>query len=401
MRNRTFRRPRPAPIGHNGVETFETAAELPDGLNKMQWFPLDIQALRKVLFDLPLDQRGFYISALVAMYEHMEPLPADDNIARMRLGMDIRAYRRHRDAFVRAGHLTQKPSGRISNNRFEAEVAAYVSEYRNRQKGWEKRVENTKGCTVTTEEIVDRSSIDRGDLREIYPLANGQLNGHLSEKPNEINGGGVSIQSEVSLTSCYNNNNSNSISKRNGTKVPYAEVGFATPAVPSGQPEMLPGMVQDRPPDPPLTSSADASQPPPPRPPKIHPMTQHVVGAIEAYNFMASHSGLSKVIIRLNPNREGMLKARLGEVGGIEGWQRVIDKIAASNFLLGQNKTGWRVTFDWLIKPQNFAKVAGGNYDNRSAAVRPQPQIIAESTLEAELALAREQDFGGSSRWRN
>jgi hypothetical protein len=47
----------------------------------------------------------------------------------------------------------------------------------------------------------------------------------------------------------------------------------------------------------------------------------------------------------------------------IEDWITVIEKIAASDFLAGKNKTGWKATFDWLLKDDNFQRVLEGQYD--------------------------------------
>ena len=42
-----------------------------------------------------------------------------------------------------------------------------------------------------------------------------------------------------------------------------------------------------------------------------------------------------------------------------------IDKIRVSDFLLG-NRSDFKVTYDWFIKPNNFPKVLDGNYNNNS-----------------------------------
>lgn len=44
----------------------------------------------------------------------------------------------------------------------------------------------------------------------------------------------------------------------------------------------------------------------------------------------------------------------------------VFRKMEESKFLRGDNKNGWKATFDWLFaNPKNWVKVAEGNYDNR------------------------------------
>lgn len=72
--------------------------------------------------------------------------------------------------------------------------------------------------------------------------------------------------------------------------------------------------------------------------------------------------GLTKLRgITPNTTRYIQLNARLKTMG----WQSVIQAIRNidnSSFLKGQNKTGWVITFDWFIKPNNFIKVLEGNY---------------------------------------
>lgn len=62
--------------------------------------------------------------------------------------------------------------------------------------------------------------------------------------------------------------------------------------------------------------------------------------------------------------REKLLKSRLKEYGE-ESVFKAIDNIGNSSFLKGQNDTGWTITFDWFVKPNNFIKVLEGNYLNK------------------------------------
>ncbi|MHC6178631.1 hypothetical protein ACYUJ6_02055 [Clostridium sp. JNZ X4-2] len=72
--------------------------------------------------------------------------------------------------------------------------------------------------------------------------------------------------------------------------------------------------------------------------------------------------GLSKVVtINNNTNRYKMLKARIKEYS-INKIFQAIENINNSSFLKGQNENGWTITFDWLIKPNNFIKVLENNY---------------------------------------
>lgn len=79
--------------------------------------------------------------------------------------------------------------------------------------------------------------------------------------------------------------------------------------------------------------------------------------------------GLQKLLaINPNTNRSKLLNARMNEYG-LENIMQAIENINNSSFLKGQNKKGWTITFDWLIKPNNFIKVLEGNYnDNKGGA---------------------------------
>lgn len=41
------------------------------------------------------------------------------------------------------------------------------------------------------------------------------------------------------------------------------------------------------------------------------------------------------------------------------------EKAESSSFLKGKNKRNWTAPFDWLIKPENIAKVLNGNFDDK------------------------------------
>lgn len=65
----------------------------------------------------------------------------------------------------------------------------------------------------------------------------------------------------------------------------------------------------------------------------------------------------------LNERRMSNIRARIREYGK-EAFVEMVRKAAKSDFLKGGGRTGFRATFDWLIKPGNFQKVIEGNYDN-------------------------------------
>lgn len=73
---------------------------------------------------------------------------------------------------------------------------------------------------------------------------------------------------------------------------------------------------------------------------------------------------LQKLIsIKTGTTRYKLLKSRANEYG-IDSIFQTIENVSKSNFLKGQNDRGWIITFDWLIKPNNFIKVLEGNYTN-------------------------------------
>ena len=90
---------------------------------------------------------------------------------------------------------------------------------------------------------------------------------------------------------------------------------------------------------------------------------EEIKQAIEEWNTL----GLSQISHITGTSKRGqMLKARIREYG-LDQVLSTIRKINESTFLKGQNKTGWMITIDWLVKPNNFIKVLEGNYSNRQS----------------------------------
>lgn len=80
---------------------------------------------------------------------------------------------------------------------------------------------------------------------------------------------------------------------------------------------------------------------------------------------------LPKVQI-LNDFRKRHLKSRWIESEqhqSVDFWEQYFLRVSHSDFLMGKintfNRTPFLATFDWLIRPMNFAKVIDGNYGNR------------------------------------
>ena len=68
---------------------------------------------------------------------------------------------------------------------------------------------------------------------------------------------------------------------------------------------------------------------------------------------------------RMTSKREQAVKARICQ-NHMDDILEAIENIRHSSFLQGQNKEGWMITFDWFLKPGNFAKVFEGNYLDKS-----------------------------------
>lgn len=87
----------------------------------------------------------------------------------------------------------------------------------------------------------------------------------------------------------------------------------------------------------------------------------------------------------LNDNRRQKIKCRLDEWSKDSGeWmakaQELLERVIASDFLRGNNNTGWAATFDWLFEnSKNWVKVIEGNYDNNRGAKGSQRQQRTQS----------------------
>ena len=88
--------------------------------------------------------------------------------------------------------------------------------------------------------------------------------------------------------------------------------------------------------------------------------------AVKLWNEAAKANGWP-MVQRMNPNRSKQIKARLRDVGGIDGWRDALAKAADSDFLCGRTANPWPgFGFDWIVKPANFTKLMEGNYGNRN-----------------------------------
>lgn len=89
-----------------------------------------------------------------------------------------------------------------------------------------------------------------------------------------------------------------------------------------------------------------------------------IENVIEYYNTLS----FSKVVTKTE-QRKKYLTARLAE----NGYEKVISVFKSANesdFLKGSNDRSWKADFDWIINPNNFAKILEGKYVNRKEELK-------------------------------
>lgn len=95
-------------------------------------------------------------------------------------------------------------------------------------------------------------------------------------------------------------------------------------------------------------------------------------------------------ITNIENKRRQMAAARIAEYGK-EKFIEAIQRAVQSDFLRGQNQRGFTLTFDWLIRPNNFPKVLEGNYDNSTTRTQT---TIDNGTGKTKQRNAKFADFG-------
>lgn len=89
--------------------------------------------------------------------------------------------------------------------------------------------------------------------------------------------------------------------------------------------------------------------------------TEVMQEVVKAWNELETLGIKSVYKIVPSSKRYGNLRARLKQYGK-DAVLTAINNIRSSSFLCGDNKTGWMITFDWFVLPNNFVKVLEGNY---------------------------------------
>lgn len=99
--------------------------------------------------------------------------------------------------------------------------------------------------------------------------------------------------------------------------------------------------------------------------------TKDVRRIVEAWNSLGLQQ-LQKVTS--DSKRGGMLRARVNEYG-VDAVLKAIENIRESPYLKGQSSSGWVITFEWFVKPNNFVKVYENAYKEgrKNGAGEPVP----------------------------
>lgn len=97
-----------------------------------------------------------------------------------------------------------------------------------------------------------------------------------------------------------------------------------------------------------------------------------ITPAFDAYNAVAEETGWPKAQA-LTGKRRAALKARLGEVGGLEGWRTAMARARGSPFLCGESGRDrahekWTPDIDFFLQQSSFVKLMEGKYDDRTPA---------------------------------
>lgn len=111
--------------------------------------------------------------------------------------------------------------------------------------------------------------------------------------------------------------------------------------------------------------------------------------AIVAWNALASECGLPAVQ-RVSAERRKALRKCLGDVGGMDGWHGVLANIRGSPFLRGETgRNGWCATFDFVMKPKNYTRIAEGWNDAKPRGHAERPAKASHLSEIGRVAAAR------------
>lgn len=92
---------------------------------------------------------------------------------------------------------------------------------------------------------------------------------------------------------------------------------------------------------------------------------------------------------KLSPKRKVKAASRLKAEPSPEYWESVIKRIAASDFCNGDNNSGWKADFDFLVQPDTHLKALEGKYDNRLGGSKTKQQRMSDNNQRMFDAIER------------
>lgn len=368
--------------GHNGGPPLVEEDEAGDV--RMRYVRFHISDFLNGIRKLPMDARGFYVTGLLCMYDNMGHLPADDRMAALQMGCDLKTYRRFRAMMLDPKAFgdgrtrwTQTDSG-FSQDRVQSEIVEYCREFKNRRDAALRREEDKRQRRHLST-VVSTSSEDGG-------ISNVHLGASKTEETFASN------NEMMHVNSSDLSKNINSINEGVTTAVP--------------QPYQTSDQSQTRYPlshkHKPIEEREEKSQfnyganaPPPDAPamrtdveiiPPNRASSNDSIEAFQAYNELAQRIGLP-IARSLTPARRRALDARLREHGGLPAWAQILANVERSAFLrgMGGGRAGWRADFDFLIQAKSCAKVFDGGYGNGAHAASS-----GETAIERTVRLCEE-----------
>lgn len=71
---------------------------------------------------------------------------------------------------------------------------------------------------------------------------------------------------------------------------------------------------------------------------------------------------------KITEGRRRKMATRMGEIGTMDTWKEIFERVERSDFMKGSNDRGWKVDFDWIIDSEtHWRNIMSGRYDNRAA----------------------------------
>lgn len=110
--------------------------------------------------------------------------------------------------------------------------------------------------------------------------------------------------------------------------------------------------------------------------------SQDIQQVIDTWNALSVDVGLQTILrMSASSQRYKMTAKRIAEYG-TANVVSTIESIRHSRFLQGDNNRNWIITFDWFIKPNNYPKVADGNYLDREYRNRASKSETVEEAID-------------------